>query len=1470
MLDSKHSTVTYTSVPSSVEDYLDIGSPKVNGPLSLDYPEQAPLSPDYVPGPEEPKQTPLSPNYVPGSKEPEQAPPSPVYLPYVLELVYSKYMPPKDNVFPVEEQLLLEDEEEDHEEDPVDYPADFTVVALPAVDHVPSEEVTEPLPYIPSPPLPIPSPPPDSPTHIEISKSCLPLWKRLCFATPTPIREELYRFVDRVDVASGRLMSKELGCSITDNWDELVEASEEIAPTTLHGVNQRVIDLSTIVEQETTIMYGMMEEAQDDREANMAREAWGLSMDASDNAQSDVMSLRTTLVAQHALILDLPAADCRRQGVIKELLAADHKRQVQLTKALRLLKGLQTQMIEFQKHHGPVKGPAQPDAPGEADSVITTPAPETTTSVTNAQLQAIIDQSVTVALAARDANRNGDDNHTLGMGRPVQVARECTYPDFLKCQPLNFKGIEGVVGLRNALTWWNSHIKTTTPEAAHAMPWRTLKKTMTDKYCPRGKITKLESEMWNLKVKGTNVVAYSQRFQELALMCDRTFSEEVDKVERYVDGLPDTIHGSVMATKPKTIQDSIDNQTREQNTGRAYGAGNDDNRAYEGPRPRCTKCNYHHDGHCAPKCHKCNRFGHLSRDCRNPPIVNTRANQSGNICFECGAQGHFKRECPKLKNNNNRGNQVGNAKAHAKVYAVGKAGANPDNNVVTGTFLLNKHYTSILFDTGADRSFVSTTFSSQIIITPTALDHDYNVRLADGRIVGLNTIIRGCTLNFLNHPFNIDLIPVELDSFDVIIGTDWLAKYHAIIIYAEKIVHIPFRDEILIIQDEDKSKGKRIEDLPVVQEFPEVFLEDLPGTSRASTGTYGQRLHMTKFLTLGSSGLVCQEERWVFPDVHRLQGIKQTDSEEPKKEHEGHLRQIFNLIKKKELYAKFSKCEFWISRVQFLGHVIDFRGKANVVADALSRKERVPLRVRALVMTISLDLPKQILKAQTEARKPENIKNEDVRGMLIENAKNLKAIRTKKLEPSADGTLCLNSRKAVAAACYTQNRSIVRLHHGKTPYELLHGTLPDLSFLHVFAALCYLTNDSENLGKLQPKADIAPEPVESTGSPSSTTVDQDAPSPSKSQTTPKTQPSVIPNDVEEDNHDIEVSHMGSDPFFGMPIPEVASDQYSSMNYIHTIVHPDHQITQHNSKWTKDHPPENIIGQLVRPVSTRLQLHEQALFCYYDAFLNSIKPKTYKDALTQSCWIEAMQEELNEFERLKVWELVPRLDKVMVITLKWIYKVKLDELGSILKNKARLVACGYCQEEGIDSEESFAPVARLEVIRIFLAYTAYKNVIVYQMDVKTVFLNADTPMVEISKLDEDKERKAVDLSHYRGSAYRKALTCGQKNLSILMRNRQSGSMVSEGFFDFLNSICRCGSRGLSRYTPSKHIDIRYQFIKEHVENGVIELYFVNTEYQLADIFTKALGRERIEFLINKLGMQSFTLETLKQLTDEVDE
>ncbi|GKF21352.1 reverse transcriptase domain-containing protein [Tanacetum coccineum] len=221
-------------------------------------------------------------------------------------------------------------------------------------------------------------------------------------------------------------------------------------------------------------------------------------------------------------------------------------------------------------------------------------------------------------------------------------------------------------------------------------------------------------------------------------------------------------------------------QNKRQNTDRAYIAGTSERKPYGGSKPLCAKCNYHHDGLCAPKCHKCNKVGHFARDCRSARNANNANNQRGTgtgqkpTCFECGVQGHFKTDCPKLKNNNkNHGNQVGNDRAPARVYAVRHAGTNPNTNVVTGMFLLNNRYASILFDTGANRSFVSTAFSSQMDITPSTLDHYYDVELADGRIIGLNTILRGCTLNLLNHPFNINLMPVELGSFDAIIRMDW-------------------------------------------------------------------------------------------------------------------------------------------------------------------------------------------------------------------------------------------------------------------------------------------------------------------------------------------------------------------------------------------------------------------------------------------------------------------------------------------------------------------------------------------------------------------------------------------------------------------------------------------------------------------------------------------------------------------------
>nr|GFA13713.1 hypothetical protein [Tanacetum cinerariifolium] len=252
------------------------------------------------------------------------------------------------------------------------------------------------------------------------------------------------------------------------------------------------------------------------------------------------------------------------------------------------------------------------------------------------------------------------------------------------------------------------------------------------------------------------------------------------------------------------------------NVAKVYNIGTGERKPYEGSLPKCTKCQRHHNGPCTQKCHKCNKVGHFARNCRSSDSANVANAQrdgketpKGNGCFECGASRNFKRYCPTVKNKNR-----GNRNAQVWVYAVGNAEkngnapVNPDSNVVTGTFLLNNRYASILFDTGADRSFIYIAFSSLVNIDPIPLRSSYDVKLVDGKIVGIDTILRGCTVNFQNHAFNIDLMPVELGSFDVIIGMDWLRRCHAVIVCDEKLVQIPYRNETLTFRGNKSNNGR--------------------------------------------------------------------------------------------------------------------------------------------------------------------------------------------------------------------------------------------------------------------------------------------------------------------------------------------------------------------------------------------------------------------------------------------------------------------------------------------------------------------------------------------------------------------------------------------------------------------------------------------------------------------------------------
>ncbi|GJR46532.1 putative ribonuclease H-like domain-containing protein [Tanacetum coccineum] len=512
----------------------------------------------------------------------------------------------------------------------------------------------------------------------------------------------------------------------------------------------------------------------------------------------------------------------------------------------------------------------------------------------------------------------------------------------------------------------------------------------------------------------------------------------------------------------------------------------------------------------------------------------------------------------------------------------------------------------------------------------------------------------------------------------------------------------------------------------------------------------------------------------------------------------------------------------------------------------------------------------------------------------------------------------------------------------------------------------------------------APAPENANGSPSTTVISEGAPAVTES---------LLPHQIplpDTSDSDVETlfDHVDSNVFDTYNAPETDSEA-SHSNSVNIDVTPNNQLP-HVQKWTQAHPLENIIGDKDRPVSTRKQLETDAMWCFFNEFLTHVEPKTYKQALEHSCWIEAMQEEIHEFERLDVWILVPCPDNILIIPLKWIFKIKLDEYGDVLKNKARLVAKGYRQEAGIDFEESFAPVARLEAIRLFIAHAASMNMVIFQMDVKTAFLNGelnevvyvsqpegfvdpehpshvyrlkkalyglkqaprawydklsafliksgftkgvvdptlftrktgkhlllvqiyvddiifastnpkacklfafemnstfkmsmmgqmsfflglqvsqnprgifinqskyaqeilkkfgfdsctpiDTPMAERPNLDEDKGGKLIDPTRFRGMV---------GSLMYLSASRP----------DIVFAVC------IVQHSRSKHIDIRHHFIKEQVERKVVELYFVETKYQLADIFTKALPRERFATLLPLLGVKQMSPETLKELQDE---
>ncbi|GJT55083.1 putative reverse transcriptase domain-containing protein [Tanacetum coccineum] len=386
-----------------------------------------------------------------------------------------------------------------------------------------------------------------------------------------------------------------------------------------------------------------------------------------------------------------------------------------------------------------------------------------------------------------------------------------------------------------ALTWWNSKFATMGLETVNRVPWTKMKQLMTTEFRPIEEIQRIEHKLWNLRVKEYNIVAYTQRFNELALMCPRMVEPESVKVDAYIRGLSENIKGEVTSSKPTNLNEVMriahklmeqmsqarderilegkkqkwenfqsgnnsgksnhkDNScqssqnSQKQGNARAMNTAPTERKVSSRSLPVCERCFTRQVGPCTITCHKYGKVGHKSRN-----------------------------RCPK------KVKQEETREVHGRAYAI--KDAEPQGpNVVTGTFLLNNRYASILFDSGSDRSFVDTRFRSMLDINPVKIDARYEVELANGRVVSMNTVLKGCTLNLVNHLFEIDLMPIELGMFDVIIAMDWLVKCDAVIViscikahkYIERGCHL-----FLEYVTEKKLKEKRLEDVPVIRDFLE-------------------------------------------------------------------------------------------------------------------------------------------------------------------------------------------------------------------------------------------------------------------------------------------------------------------------------------------------------------------------------------------------------------------------------------------------------------------------------------------------------------------------------------------------------------------------------------------------------------------------------------------------------------------------
>ncbi|GKA93832.1 reverse transcriptase domain-containing protein [Tanacetum coccineum] len=601
--------------------------------------------------------------------------------------------------------------------------------------------------------------------------------------------------------------------------------------------------------------------------------------------------------------------------------------------------------------------------------------------MTQAAIKKLVADSVTTALEAQAATMaNADNTNRNTREREAHVARKCSYKEFMSCQPINFKGSEGAVRLirwfertesvfsrsnytkdckvkfttgtltEEALSWWSSFAQPIGIEEAYKITWVEFKKLLIKKYCPRTKVKKMEDKFYHLTVKGNDLKTYVRRFQELATLFPTMVPDSEKMMEVFIGGLPQSIEGNVTASKLQTLEEAINIAQRLMDQVIKHTpvqVSNDhklitNHNRTEDRKPLGLMLSL-----------QLKTMGILETvPCVRNALCITQDLALSNVILATRERALCK-SMPKTTNNN----------AQGRAYMLRDRNAQQDPNIVTGMFLLNQHLARVLFDSGADKSFVSISLASMQNIPPIIIDTFYNIEMADGNIVSTNTVIQGSTLTLLNQPFKIDLMTIKLGSFDIVIGMDWLSKYHAKILCDEKVVHIPINSETLIIRGdqimEKKSDEKRLEDIPVVREFPEVFLEDLPRLPLPSSSVYlkidlrsgyhqlrvrDEDIPKTAFriryrhyefqvmpfgltnapaVSMDLMNRVCKAylDKFVIVFIDDILIYSHN-----KEEHANHLRIILELLKKEKLYSKFSKYDFWIRIVQFIGHLIDSQG----------------------------------------------------------------------------------------------------------------------------------------------------------------------------------------------------------------------------------------------------------------------------------------------------------------------------------------------------------------------------------------------------------------------------------------------------------------------------------------------------------------------------------------------------------------